>query len=115
MRRLPGTVHICHFELGLNAHQCCIFSTSYFNQEGSVKVIKFFPKSKKKKKKSVYEKIPLVMFIQNVKHGIKISNIFLGFWPEQLSTKEKCRREEGYGKNKIEALLFSFSCEKESS
>lgn len=63
----------------------------------------------------MYEKIPLVMFIQNVKHDIEISNIFLGFWPEQLSTKEKCRREEGYGKKNFEALLFSFSCEKKSS
>lgn len=65
----------------------------------------------------MYEKIPLVMFIQNVKHGIRISHIFLGFWPEQLSTKEKCIGLEGKKamEKKIEALLFSFSCEKESS
>lgn len=65
----------------------------------------------------MYEKIPLVMFIQNVKHGIEITHIFLGFWPEQLSTKEKCVGLEGkkaMEKRKIEALLFSFSCEKES-
>lgn len=43
----------------------------------------------------MYEKIPLVMFIQNVKHGIEITHIFLGLWPEELSTKEKCVGLEG--------------------
>lgn len=62
----------------------------------------------------MYEKIPLVMFIQNVKHGIEISHIFLGFWPEQLSTKEKCVGLEGKKamEKNLRPFCFPFSVRK---
>jgi len=39
--------------------------------------------------KSVCEKIPLVMFIQYVKHGIGKTHIFLGFCPKQSWQQKK--------------------------